>query len=108
MSSTPLYRLMSIVCLFLFFLFPLQGWSQTTTITGKVIDGDGVPIQGASVVVKGTAVGATTQADGSYSINLTRKGNDVLVFSYVGFNDKEVRLVVTTLFPFSWIGILNR
>ncbi len=97
MSSTPLYRSITALCLFLFFLLPLKGWSQTTTVTGKVIDGDGVPIQGASVLVKGTTLGATTQPDGSFSIKFTRKGNDVLIFSYVGYNDKEVKVGSTNI-----------
>ncbi len=59
-----------------------------STVTGTVTDGDGVPLAGASVVVKGTRTGAVTDFDGKYSIEVATDG--VLVFSYVGFETTEV------------------
>ncbi len=58
------------------------------TISGKVI-GDGDPLPGASVLVKGTSIGTTTDFDGNFSIKLPNP-NSVLVFSYVGFKNKEI------------------
>ena len=57
------------------------------TITGKVTDSGGEPLIGASILVKGTAVGAVTDLDGQYTISAS--GNDVLVFSYIGFATRE-------------------
>ncbi|MBC6998276.1 TonB-dependent receptor [Cytophaga sp. FL35] len=57
-------------------------------ITGTVIDDDSVPLPGASVVVKGTTTGSTTDFDGNFSINA--EPGDNLVVSYIGFETKEV------------------
>jgi TonB-linked SusC/RagA family outer membrane protein len=58
-------------------------------ITGKVIsDEDGLGLPGATVLVKGTTVGTTTDLDGNYSINVPA-GSDVLIFSFVGLQTSE-------------------
>lgn len=57
-------------------------------ITGTVLDEDGAPLPGASVVVKGTTTGSTTDFDGNFSINA--EVGDTLVVSYIGFESKEV------------------
>ena len=60
------------------------------TITGKVTDAkDGSTLPGVSVVVKGTTTGAVTSIDGAYSVKVTGS-NDVLVFSFLGYEGKEV------------------
>jgi len=57
-------------------------------VTGVVTDGKtGDALIGASVTVKGTSVGTITDIDGSYSLDA--KANDVLVFSFVGFDNFE-------------------
>jgi TonB-dependent SusC/RagA subfamily outer membrane receptor len=62
---------------------------QQKTITGTVLDDGGMPLPGASVIVKGTNSGTTTDFDGNFSINV--KGNNaVLLVSYVGFETKTV------------------
>ena len=58
------------------------------TVTGKVTEESGVSLPGVSVVIKGTSSGAVTDIDGSFS--LTVNPQDVLVFSYVGFETQEV------------------
>ena len=57
--------------------------AQTKTVTGTVTDSFNEPLIGASILVKGTSTGAVTDMDGKYSISVTP--NDVLVFSYVGY-----------------------
>jgi TonB-linked SusC/RagA family outer membrane protein len=59
------------------------------TVTGTVTDTSGVPLAGASVVVKGTTNGASTDFDGNFSITL-QPNNDVLLVSYVGFKNSEI------------------
>ena len=75
-------------------LFSIAAWGQTEKIvTGKVTssdDGGGLP--GVNVVVQGTAKGVTTDAEGSYSIQLTPVEN-TLVFTFVGY--KTVTVDVT-------------
>lgn len=59
------------------------------TVTGMVTDAeDSQPIPGANIVVKGTTVGAVTDFDGIYSIEAP--GGATLVFSYIGYETKEV------------------
>ena len=49
---------------------------------------DGEPLIGASIVVKGTSIGTTTNFDGNYSIQAEQ--GQTLVFSYVGFSTQEI------------------
>lgn len=64
--------------------------AQTVTISGTVTDDTGLPLPGANIIIKGTSDGTQTDFDGRYSIN-TQIGQK-LVFSYVGFETKEVRV----------------
>lgn len=59
-------------------------------ITGTVVDNLGDPIPGVTVVVKGTVVGTTTDLDGSYRI--VAEQGDILVFSFIGFQSKEIEI----------------
>ena len=72
-------------------------WAQSPrTITGKVqskTDGKGLP--GANILIKGTTVGAVTDADGGFSINAEPNRNGaplVLTASYIGFISQEIPL----------------
>ena len=56
--------------------------------SGMVVDQNNEPLPGASVVIKGTTTGTTTNFDGKFSINISQ--GDVLVVSYVGFSTNEV------------------
>jgi TonB-linked SusC/RagA family outer membrane protein len=57
-------------------------------ITGRVTNSTGEPIQGASIRVKGSDAGTTTDSSGNFSI--TVPDGAVLVFSYVGYADQEI------------------
>ncbi|ACU06330.1 MULTISPECIES: SusC/RagA family TonB-linked outer membrane protein [Pedobacter] len=73
-----------------------QTFAQQITVTGMVTSsGDGLPIPGASVKIKGTQIGTQTKASGTYSIS-AKKG-DVLVFSYIGSLTQERTVSGTTL-----------
>ncbi len=64
-------------------------WAQAARITGKVTstaDNQGIP--GASVVVKGTTTGTTTNAEGEFTLDAA--ADAVLVISYIGFTTEEV------------------
>lgn len=63
--------------------------SNDMAVKGQVTDTKGEPLIGVSVKVKGTNVGAGTDINGRYSLNLP-DGNNILVFSYVGFVMQEV------------------
>ncbi|MEG1587228.1 MAG: SusC/RagA family TonB-linked outer membrane protein [Bacteroidales bacterium] len=61
-------------------------------VTGLVLSSeDGLPVIGASVIVKGTTVGSITDIDGKFVIEVPDK-DATLVISYVGMEDKEVKV----------------
>ncbi|PVY37931.1 carboxypeptidase-like regulatory domain-containing protein [Pontibacter virosus] len=57
-------------------------------IQGKVIDQDGTPLPGVSVVVKGTTQGAATDAQGNFVLTLP-DDKATLVFRYIGYETRE-------------------
>ncbi len=63
------------------------GFVSAQQISGTVSDENG-PLPGATVLVKGTVNGTFADFDGNYTIDAA--SGDVLVFSYVGYNSKEV------------------
>ncbi|HZK95121.1 MAG TPA: TonB-dependent receptor [Prolixibacteraceae bacterium] len=62
---------------------------QGKKVTGKVTDPSGVAIPGASVVLKGTTIGVTTDTDGNFSLTLPADAKS-LVFSFVGLLTQEI------------------
>jgi len=74
-------------------LIGLQGvFAQNREISGVVTSADdGLSIPGVSVVVKGTAIGTTTDFDGKYTISVPTEGK-ILVFRFVGMTTQEVAI----------------
>lgn len=71
------------MCCFLFSI------AQEKQVSGTVTDAEtGVPIPGVSVLVKGTSSGAATDFDGNFELNVDEDAT--LVFSYIGYENKEV------------------
>lgn len=62
--------------------------AQKTTVTGTVVDYEGEPAIGASVIAEGTTTGVATDFDGNFSIDVAP--NAVLVVSYVGCETQRV------------------
>lgn len=61
------------------------------TVTGRLTDEEGNPIPSASVTVKGTSIGTTTNANGNFALTIPDNiSNPVLVFSIVGFEISEI------------------
>ena len=69
-------------------LSSVSAYAQTK-VSGKVLDAQGLALPGVSIVVKGTTTGTVTSAQGDYMLNLAR-GNETLVFSYIGYISQEV------------------
>ncbi|MBP1617160.1 MAG: collagen-binding protein [Bacteroidetes bacterium] len=65
--------------------------AQTRKITGWVVDQNGEPLVGASVIVKGTTQGVSTDANGRYSLVVSEKGGTLIV-SLVGSLAREVTI----------------
>lgn len=64
-------------------------YSEDIPVKGKVVDESGASLNGVNITIKGTVRGTNTNGKGEFSINVA---NDkaVLVFSFVGFESKEV------------------
>lgn len=69
----------------------VDSFVQQVQVSGRVQDTDGNPLIGVTIQVKGTGLGATSDVNGHYSINLPDL-NGILVFSYVGFKSTEVHI----------------
>jgi TonB-linked SusC/RagA family outer membrane protein len=68
---------------------PLINPSQNqAAIKGRVTDAKRAPLPGVSILVKGTSVATTTDANGNYTINAP--GTATLVFTYMGFAAQEI------------------
>jgi len=67
--------------------------AQTQKVTGVVIsEEDGQPVIGASVLVKGTQVGAITGVDGDFTLPNVPSSAKTLVISYIGMQTQEVAI----------------
>ncbi|MCH4824536.1 SusC/RagA family TonB-linked outer membrane protein [Gramella lutea] len=64
------------------------GFAQEKTVTGTVVDEDGLPLPGVNVIEKGTSNGVQSDFDGNYSISVEE--GKVLVYSYLGFATQEL------------------
>lgn len=85
------FRFLKIPILTILTLFVAQAYSQELTVKGRVTDGT-KPLHAVSVQVKGTPTGVTTDELGKYRIKVSKGAT--LVFSFVGYQEKEV--VATT------------
>lgn len=62
-------------------------------IFGKVIDAEEQPIEFATVRIAGTAVGATTGLDGSYSLSVTESDTIEIIFTCIGYKEHKQKLI---------------
>jgi len=77
-------RFFYFVCL----LFTLGTWAQDGKVSGVITDESGLPVPGASVMVKGTSTSTSSDIDGKYAVQASP--NATLVFSYVGYSNQEI------------------
>ena len=76
--------------LFLLLMLPLCLLAQNRRVSGRVTSAqDGTAIPGVNVVVQGTTVGVTTDADGNYTISVP-SGSTILRFSSIGLVTQQV------------------
>ncbi|WP_082986853.1 MULTISPECIES: SusC/RagA family TonB-linked outer membrane protein [Butyricimonas] len=64
---------------------------EKVTVRGKVVDKDGAPLPGVTILIKGTTVGVSTNGDGQYAISVAKQDSLVFVFSFIGLKTKEVK-----------------
>ncbi|WP_233194442.1 TonB-dependent receptor [Aquimarina sp. I32.4] len=68
--------------------------AQKKTITGTVYDKSDMPIVGASIIIKGTTEGVTSDFDGNYTIEASKA--DILEISYMGYLTQEISVTSQT------------
>lgn len=66
------------------------------TVTGKVMDEEGLPLPGVNVIVKGSTVGTQTDFDGNYEITLPNNAK-YLVYSFIGMETREIPISQTQI-----------
>jgi TonB-linked SusC/RagA family outer membrane protein len=108
-KSLPPYRgfrgragafLIGLVFSFLFHSFPVfskPNAKQDIAVQGTVMASDGEPIPGVSVILKGSSIGAATDLDGRFSLNVPSV-ESILVFSFLGYTSQEVTVGNQTSF----------
>lgn len=62
----------------------------TVTMTGRILDENGRPMAGATVMVRGSKKVTGTDANGNYTLEVPA-GDNTLVYGYGGYEDQEVR-----------------
>ena len=88
-------RIRKVVYLLLLFLGVLQvSFAQQKTVSGVVKDENLEPMLGASVIVKGTTKGVSTDENGAYSLKV--KEGDVLEFSSIGYKSQDHKVTGKT------------
>ncbi|MFT6879873.1 MAG: hypothetical protein ACJARG_000800, partial [Arcticibacterium sp.] len=64
-----------------------------SVISGTIMDGsNNEPLIGASISVKGTSIGTTSDVDGKYTLNGVPAGSETLVVSFIGFFRQQVTI----------------
>jgi TonB-linked SusC/RagA family outer membrane protein len=83
------------LCLMLSFLLSWQGQksfaSSLAAIRGRVTSEKNEALVGVNVIVKGTSIGTSTDADGRFSLDAP-EGSNLLTFSFIGYISKEVSI----------------
>tara|TARA_Y100001972_G_C7666495_1_gene337146 strand:- start:4427 stop:5713 length:1287 start_codon:yes stop_codon:yes gene_type:complete len=68
-------------------------------VSGNILDENGEPLPGASIVVKGTTTGTTTDFEGNFQLNVS--DDDILTISFVGYKALEIPVANRTTFNFT-------
>jgi len=77
--------------------------AQNRTITGKILDPEGKPIPNATILVKGSKTGTSSQSDGSFSITIPAN-TKALVISAIGMTAQEVDVTARSAVTVSLVG----
>lgn len=85
-------------CFMLLFLSSLLSFAQQRTITGTIKSGDGEPLPGATIVVKGTTNGTISDFDGNYQISVNQ--GDTLLVTFIGFKQVSGVIGYETVYNF--------
>lgn len=82
-------RMALVLLVFVSFSFTNSTHAQRIEISGTIIDNTGMPIPGATIIVKSDpTVGVQSDFDGNYSIEVDSQA--ILVYSFIGFTTQEI------------------
>ena len=73
---------------FLMFILSITANAQNLNITGTVKDPQNTPVFGATILIKGTTRGVSSDFDGKFSLDVPT--GKTLVISYIGFKTQEI------------------
>jgi len=79
-----------LLCIISFLCLSILTFAQERVIKGRVTDDAGIPLQGVSVVPKGTKTGVQTDKDGNFTISIAGTGSVTLDFSYAGHKPTSI------------------
>lgn len=68
--------------------------AQEGSISGSVENAEGSPLVGANVIVEGTELGTSTDAEGAYSIPAVPEGTYTVMGSYIGYESSRQTVTV--------------
>ena len=83
-----IYRSFAYASVILFLLLSVTAFAQKQIVNGTITDANGGALPGVNILLKGTNIGTTSDANGAYS--LEAKSDDVLVISFIGYKTQEV------------------
>lgn len=86
-------KLRSIIIFSFFLLFAFSAFAAPVRIHGLVTDENNEPMEFVSVHIKGSQMGATTGLDGKYSLSVPENDTIRVVFSCIGYEDSQRRLI---------------
>lgn len=86
-------KLRTLIIFSLFLLFAFSAFAAPVRIHGLVTDENNEPMEFVSVHIKGTQMGATTGLDGKYSLSVPENDTIRVVFSCIGYEDSQRRLI---------------
>ena len=86
MRSMPAIIILLLACLLT---------SAQTLITGRVKDSKGRPLNGASIAIKDSYDGATSDSTGAYAFKTTETGNKILLVTSIGYKLTELQINIT-------------
>ena len=82
-------RTLSLMCMLILITFSLPLNAQNGKVTGCITDSDGLPVIGASILVKGTTNGIISDLDGNYILENVPM-ESTLIYSFVGYDTQNI------------------
>jgi len=90
-STTHLAKILmtSLVCIIGLVFSSIE--AQERTVKGTITNDDG-PVESVNIILKGTRIGTTTNADGKFTFPRALKAGDVLLVSYLGYEIQRITI----------------